>query len=64
MPIQAAAFRLKREITSGNIHKNCQCAHASPDKKCPCPKAPKSKDPKAAAPECTCASSTQYEILQ
>jgi hypothetical protein len=60
MPIQAASFRLKREISTGKIRKECHCAHATPEKKCPCPKI-KSKDPKQV--ECSCASPTQYEIL-
>jgi hypothetical protein len=60
MPIQAAAFRLKREIESGKVRKECHCGHATPDKKCPCPKI-KSKDPKQV--ECSCVPPTQYEIL-
>ena len=62
MPIQGAAFRLKREITNGKTKRECPCSHPSAKQQCPCPKI-KVKDPKA-APVCTCVPPTQYEILQ
>lgn len=65
MPMHAAAKRLRREIEQGKTERNCPCAHKSDNKKCPCPKAPKAKDPKAAPAEvCTCVGPTQFEILK
>ena len=54
MPIQGAAFRLKREITTGKTKRESHCSH---------PSEIKVKDPKA-APVSTFVSPTQYEILQ
>jgi hypothetical protein len=56
MPIHAAAKRLRREIESGKIKKECPCTHTTPEKKCPCPKI-KTKDPKAVS-KCTCVGPT------
>lgn len=59
MPIQAAANRLKREIENGKIYRDCKCKHETEDHKCPCPKVPKTKDPKKEKKdECTCAPPT------
>jgi leucyl-tRNA synthetase len=71
MPIHAASIRLRREIESGKIRRDCQCIHVLKDDKghtkCPCPKPKASKDPKAPkgapAVQCNCSPITQYEIL-